>query len=214
MERYGLDHSLSEHIADGVMHVLGVVFAVAAVTAMIVWASLRPEGLNLAPVIPYAIGLVATFSFSAAYNMTLHARLRPVLRRFDHAAIYVMIAGTYTPMALVGVGGREGALLVVAVWSMALIGVALKLFLFERFTKIGLALYLMQGWLCVLAAGPLMSRLPPAALWLLVIGGVVYTFGTLIFHFRWPFVRAVWHGHVLVGTAVHYAAVMMILRLA
>lgn len=214
MEQYGLDHSLKEHIADGVMHVLGVVFAVAAVTALLVWASLSTRDLGFAPLIPYAIGLVATFAFSAAYNMTLHKGLRPVLRRFDHAAIYIMIAGTYTPMALVGIGGREGLLLVIAAWTMALFGVALKLFFFHRFTRLGLALYLMQGWLCVVAAGPLMSRLPPSVLWLLVIGGVIYTLGTFIFHFRWPFVRAIWHGHVLAGTAVHYAAVLMILKMA
>ena len=97
-----------EHIADAVVHVLGVVFAVAGAAALLTWAALRVPADRIWPLVPYAAGLVATFAFSAAYNMTLHARIRAVLRRFDHAAIYVMIAGTYTPMALIGLGGGRG----------------------------------------------------------------------------------------------------------
>ena len=100
-----LPHSMTEHIADGVVHVIGVALAVAAVTGLLVWASLSVPGQHIWPLAVYAVGLLASFSFSAAYNLTLHARARAVLRRFDHAAIYLLIAGTYTPMALLGIGG-------------------------------------------------------------------------------------------------------------
>ncbi|MEJ2019985.1 MAG: hemolysin III family protein, partial [Maritimibacter sp.] len=91
MKRFGLTHTLAEHIADGVMHILGLVAAIAGATALLVWAILAVPQDRLWPLIPYVVGLVATFAFSAAYNLTLHQKIRAVLRRFDHAAIYLMI---------------------------------------------------------------------------------------------------------------------------
>lgn len=214
MQRYGLDHTAAEHIADSVMHVLGLVAAIAGATALMVWAALTVPGERLLPLIAYAVGLVATFALSAAYNMTLHRKIRAVLRRFDHAAIYLMIAGTYTPMALIGIGGGRGMALAIAAWSLALVGITLKLAFFQRWPRLGFALYLGQGWLGVLAAWPLMTTLPVAALVLLLVGGLTYTLGTLFYAKGWPFSTAIWHGLVLAAAATHYAAVILIARLA
>ncbi len=210
MQRYELDHSLAEHVADGVMHALGVAAAIAGATALLVWAALAIPAERIWPLVPYAIGLIATFALSAAYNMTLHRKIRAVLRRFDHAAIYLMIAGTYTPMAIIGIGGGRGLALAVAAWGLAAFGMTLKLAFFHRWQKLGFALYLAQGWLGVLAAWPLMQALPPAALILLLVGGVTYTLGTIFHHATWPYARAIWHGHVLAAAATHYAAILMV----
>ncbi|GGD32472.1 PAQR family membrane homeostasis protein TrhA [Sinisalibacter lacisalsi] len=210
MQHHGLDHSLAEHIADGVMHVLGLAAAIAGATALLVWAALAMPPDRLWPLVPYAVGLVATFALSAAYNLTLHRKIRAVLRRFDHAAIYLMIAGTYTPMAIIGLGGGRGLALAIAAWSLAVFGITLKLAFFHRWPRLGFVLYLAQGWIGVIAAWPLMQTLPPAALVLLLVGGLTYTLGTIFYAARWRFSTAIWHGHVLAAAATHYAAVVLI----
>ena len=165
-----LPHSMTEHIADGVVHVIGVALAVAAVTGLLVWASLSVPGQHIWPLAVYAVGLLASFSFSAAYNLTLHARARAVLRRFDHAAIYLLIAGTYTPMALLGMGNTVGVALLVIVWTLSGIGIALKLGWIDRWPRTGFLLYLSLGWIGAIAACPTLSAMPGAALALLLAG--------------------------------------------
>lgn len=210
MERFGLTHTLPEHIADGVMHVLGLAAAIAGATALMVWSIIAVPSERIWPLIPYAIGLVATFALSAAYNLTLHKKIRAVLRRFDHAAIYLMIAGTYTPLALIGIGGGRGIALAIAAWGLAIFGITLKLAFFHRWPKLGFVLYLAQGWLGVLAAWPMIQNLPLASLILIMIGGITYTLGTIFYAANWRFSTAIWHGHVLAAAAVHYAAVVVV----
>lgn len=211
MTRIALPHSLAEHFADGVMHVFGVLAAVAGVSALMVWAALRaPEGA-IWPLVIYAVGLLTSFGFSAAYNLTLHARTRAVLRRLDHAAIYLLIAGTYTPMALLGLGGAAGAWLCAAIWALAALGMVMKLGFFHRFERAGFWLYLAMGWLGVAALWPLIQALPTLPLVLLGTGGLIYTVGSVFYSLkRLPFQRAIWHGHVIAAAATHYAAVVLV----
>ncbi|WP_289041335.1 hemolysin III family protein [uncultured Aliiroseovarius sp.] len=208
---FGKDFTYHEYVADGVVHGLGVIAAIIGSVTLIYWSmGVEPMG-RLPPMLAYGAGLIASFTLSAAYNMTLHRSARQVLRRFDHAAIYLMIAGTYTPIALIGIGGTNGLALAAAAWTLAIIGVALKLFFFGRFDRLGFMLTLMQGWMAVLMIGPLIATFSPAILVLLVGGGLLFTLGT-IFHLRdhLPFNRAIWHVHVLLGAAAHYAAVVMV----
>lgn len=213
MTRFILEETTGEHIADGVLHVLGVVFAVAAASGLLTWGALSLDGPRIAASLPYVFGLIATFAFSAAYNMTLHAPIRAVLRRFDHAAIYLMIAGTYTPVALVGVGGGYGIALALTSWAIALTGIVMKLGFFHRFERLGFVLYILQGWLALIAIGPIVAALPLAAMILLAAGGVIYTVGTVFYHKALPYARAIWHGHVLAAAATHYAAVLLVLNI-
>lgn len=211
MTRHQLAHSFREHFADGVMHVLGVVAAVAGVSALMVWAAMAGLGPRIWPLVVYAAGLVLSFGLSAAYNMTLHAPARAVLRRLDHAAIYLLIAGTYTPMALIGLGGKVGVWLTVTIWALALIGMVMKLGFFHAAQKAGFWLYLVMGCLGLVAIWPLIERLPGAVLILLGAGGAVYLLGTVFYKLKsLPFSRAIWHGHVLAAAATHYAAVLLI----
>ncbi|MBZ4021615.1 DNA-binding protein [Rhodobacter sp. TJ_12] len=211
MTRHQLAHSFREHFADGVMHVLGVTFAVAAVSALMVWAAMAGLGPKIWPLVIYAVGLIASFGFSAGYNLTLYAPARAILRRFDHAAIYLLIAGTYTPMALIGLGGGLGIAMTATIWALALIGMVMKLGFFHRGERFGFVLYLAMGWLGVLAIWPLLQALPVAVLILLGTGGLIYTLGTVFYKLKsLPFSRAIWHGHVLAAAATHYAAVVLI----
>jgi|TARA_R100000049_G_C1899861_1_gene50250 hemolysin III len=211
MTRYILQHSLREQIADGVLLVLGVAAAIAGVTGLLVWTSLTGRGDSFWPLALYALGLITSFSLSAAYNLTLHAPSRAILRRLDHAAIFLLIAGTYTPLALLGLGGWQGTALTLATWGLALIGLVMKLCFFPRWDRAGFVLYLGQGWLGLLAIWPLVHSLPPLALALLLAGGLTYTVGTVFYHRAGlPYARAIWHLHVLAAAAAHYVAVILV----
>lgn len=210
MTRFQLPHTPWEHFADGVVHVIGVAFAIAATSALIVWASLRLPVDWIWPLTVYGVGLIATFSFSAAYNLTIHGKVRAVLRRFDHAAIYLMIAGTYTPIGIIGLGGWLGWGLAISSWTLAIVGIVMKLAFFHRWPRAGFFLYLGMGWLGIVAVWPLIQNLNPSVLILLLVGGVTYTAGTIFYHFdRLPYSRAIWHTHVLAAAVIHYVAVLM-----
>lgn len=208
MRKYGLDHTYSEHVADGVVHVLGVTAALIGATTLLIWAAMAAPADRLLPLLVYSVGLIGTFSLSAAYNMTVHEHARKILRRFDHAAIFVMIAGTYTPVALIGIGGASGIALTAAAWSIAVLGMVLKLFFFHRFYRAVFALYLIQGWLAVAAILPMVQTLSAAVLTLIAAGGIIYSLGTIVHHREnWAYNRAIWHVLVLAAASLHYGAV-------
>jgi hemolysin III len=154
----------AELLADAVVHLLGLSFGLAACITLIVFIAINPDlprGLSLGI---YGFGLLAMLACSALYNMTTQARLKAMFRRFDHAAIFVMIAGTYTPFSLIVIGGLWGALLLGFVWSVALLGVFLKLRYPLRFEKLSVVAYLLLGWVIVAALQPLISSMSLAAL--------------------------------------------------
>jgi len=200
-------YTRSEFVADAWLHAVGVAAASAGAVALLIVA-LSQNSLRLGVALGiYALGLAATFAFSAAYNLVSRPTAKAVLRRLDHSAIFVMIAGTYTPFALVSLDGAYG--LLGFVWAVAAVGVALKLFLPHRFETISVVLYLAQGWVVITAIDPLAEALPVPALVLLVTGGVIYTAG-VVFHLweRLRYHNVIWHSFVLAAAACHYAAVI------
>ncbi len=202
-------YSMPERVADAIVHACGVIAAVAATAVLLTLAiqSGEPRGIVAAAI--YAAGLVASFGFSAAYNLCPASPWKEALRRCDHAAIYLLIAGTYTPLCLVALRGGAGIALLAAVWSVALGGFALKIFCPRRFERLSIALYLALGWAGLFAAGAIVRALPVAALVLILVGGVLYSVG-VVFHVwnRLRFQNAIWHGFVLSAAACHYAAVV------
>jgi hemolysin III len=157
----------------------------------------------------YAFGMVLVFACSAAYNLATDRRWKPILRRFDHAAIYVKIAGTYTPFAFVKMGDAVGLALLGAVWAITAFGATAKLLWPERLVRTSYVLYLVQGWAVVVAFGSLVPAISSRVLVLLVIGGCLYTVG-VIFHL-WEKLRyhnAIWHAFVLAGSVCHFAAIV------
>ena len=197
-----------ELIADGCVHAIGVIGGLCAASILIAIALTHLSPGAAAAVTIYALGMLAVFCFSAAYNLNRGPR-RWLLQRFDHAAIYVKIAATYTPFAAVKLGGLAGFSLLGGVWAIAVLGAAAKLTMPAQFVRTSYVLYLAQGWACVFALPPMMEALSATALALLLIGGVLYTVG-VVFHLavRLPYHNAIWHGFVLVASACHFAAVL------
>lgn len=211
----GRQCSRAELVADAIVHLLGLAFAVGAVSTLVILLSLKPDlsrGISLGL---YAFGLVAMLVCSALYNMTSRAQWKALLRRFDHAAIFVMIAGTYTPFSLLLIGGIWGWALLGFVWGVALIGVVLKLCYPLRFEKLSVVAYLVLGWTIVVALEPLVNSASLAGLTLLITGGGLYSLG-VVFHLweRLPFQNAIWHVFVLAAAACHYAAILVDVALA
>lgn len=202
------DHASTERRIDRAIHVLGVSFAVIAAALLLRAVIPGDDALSIAAVSVYGFGLVATFGVSALYHSIDHPRWKEEVRRFDHGVIYVMIAGTYTPFAVIGIGGPEGYGLLALVWPAAVAGLVLKLCWPRRFERASLVLYLALGWIGLLAARSIVVALPTPALVLLVVGGLLYTAGVL-FHLweRLPYQNALWHALVLVAAGCHFVAV-------
>jgi hemolysin III len=198
-----------ERVADGCIHVVSVAASLIALVALLIVAFETQAALWIVSLAIYGIALVATFSCSAGYHLIVRPKLKSIFRRLDHAAIFLMIAGTYTPFALMKMDASCGLTLLAVVWSMAALGIAIKLFAPRYLEGVSTALYLVQGWAVVVAWKPLVAAVPGHVALLLMLGGVLYTVG-VVFHLweKLPFQNAIWHGFVLTAASVHYAAVL------
>lgn len=193
---------------DAIVHVAGVGFALAGAVTLIVSAFHLSWGENAAVWI-YAAALIVVLAASATYNMWPVSRVKWVLRRFDHSAIYLLIAGTYTPFLTRINGGGVSPGLLAGIWAIALIGIVLKLALPGRFDRFSIVLYLALGWSGVIFYDQVFAVLPSTTLWWLAAGGLLYTIG-VVFHVweRLRFQNAIWHMFVLIAAACQYAAVL------
>jgi hemolysin III len=196
-----------EDAADAAVHVLGIVFAINAS----LWLLFHVTGLSVVvSVTIYCLGLLAMIGFSAAYNLVPHHRpSKQILRRFDHAAIFIMIAGTYTPFAMNRLGGY-GTTILAIIWCAATFGVVLKVLFPRRFEMASLALYLGMGWLIVTVIAPLAHAMATLDFWLLIGGGFVYSAGVAFYVIeRIPYHKAIWHAAVLVAAVLQFSAIAL-----
>ncbi len=208
-------YSSKERVADGLVLALGAAASVIAVAALTVIGVPTPDVLRSVALALYGLGLLAMFGFSAGYNMVDRPDWKGILRRFDHASIFLMIAGTYSPVLLIGVGGVWGHALLALVWTVALLGVGLKVFAHRRFERASVILCLALGWSIVSVMESLISGISSFALQMIFVGGMVYSVGVgfLVWH-RLPYHNAIWHAFVLAAAGCHYAAVLDIAGLA
>jgi hemolysin III len=205
----GWHYDRAELIADGVVHVLGVVLGLIAVTALITLTGVFASASDIVLVSVYAAGLLAMLGLSAAYNLWPVSPRKWWLRRFDHSAIYLLIAATYTPFIAQIKDGVFATALLGGVWGVAIIGILIKLFLPGRYDKLAVGLYLAMGWSGLIAYESVSAAVPNLAMWFIAVGGILYTLG-VIFH-AWRALRfqnAIWHSFVLLGAACHYTAVL------
>ena len=202
-------YTVRERIADGCIHVVGVTASVVALTALLILGVQAQATLWIVSLSIYGLALVAMFTCSAGYNLIVRPKVKAVFRRLDHAAIFLLIAGTYTPFALMKMDAKWGFTLLAVVWTMAALGIAIKLLAPRYLEGVTTALYLVQGWAVIVAWHPLVSSVPEHVAFLLMLGGVLYTVG-VVFHLweRLPFQNAIWHGFVLAAASVHFAAVI------
>lgn len=202
-------YSRKERLVDGVIHGLGVVGSLIAVAVLLVVVIPTRDVLAILAAGVYGAGLIAMLWLSAAYNLVDHPDWKERFRRYDHAAIFLMIASTYTPFALVTIGGRIGHGLLAIVWLLATGGMALKIGWSGRLERASVIMYLALRWAGLPAVGLLLAALPPVTLALLGAGGVLYTVG-IGFHLweNLPYQNAIWHGFVLVAAVCHFASVL------
>lgn len=198
----------AERIADGSIHVIGVCAGLVAVAAMMMAAiPSLPLSTTMSLAI-YGAAMLAMLICSAAYHLAPVPSWKGILRRIDQAAIFVKIAGTYTPFALIKMGGVAGYTLLGSVWVVALVGAAGKLLIATNWDRASIVLYLALGWVGLIALQPLAASVTPSVLTLLAVGGGLYSIG-VIFHV-WeslPYQNAIWHLFVLAGTGCHFGAV-------
>jgi hemolysin III len=202
-------YSERELALDRAIHWLGVSAGVAGAIALVIVFARDHGASGFIPVALYAVCLVTMLTCSAAYNLAPASARREWLRRLDHAAIFMMIAGTYTPFTALRLGGTWSILLTAGIWSIALAGAAAKLAFPRRLEGASVALYLALGWIGVIAARPILAALDLPTLVLLAAGGLLYTVGTAFHLWRsLPFQNAIWHACVLSAASCHYAAVL------
>jgi hemolysin III len=203
------NYDRAELIADGVVHGIGVFGGLVAATVLIVLTAIYATPLEVAVVSVYVAGLLAMLVLSATYNLWPVSRAKWILRRFDHSAIYVLIAATYTPFIMQVKDSVFAIALLVGVWCVAIVGIVLKLSLPGRFDRLSVGLYLAMGWSGFMLYDAVVAALPAMALWFVIVGGALYSLG-VIFHAwqRLRFQNAIWHSFVLLGAACHYTAVL------
>ncbi len=194
--------------ADAAAHVLGLLFGLIATTALLFTASQHDQLLLILGASLYGLGLLAMLTCSAAYNLWPPSPTKELWRRFDHAAIFIMIAGTYTPFLLNRVGGDWGLGLLAFVWTVAVIGAGVKLAFPRRWESLTIGLYLGLGWSILFAINPLVQALSMDSIVLIAAGGIIYSVG-VVFHLwdRLPYQNAIWHWLVLGAAVCHYVAV-------
>lgn len=205
-----VDHypNRGEKLADGLVHALGLSAAAAGGIVLIVLSVVTGGGPGLAAATGlYSLCLITMLACSTAYNLTKPTRARPFLRRLDEAAIFLMIAGSYTPFTTQRMEGAWAISMTTLVWALALAGVAGKLLTSRLPDWVWTVGYVAFGWVALIALRPLIQGVPVVALVLLIAGGLIYTTGALIFHSRLPYRRAIWHGFVVTAAGAHYAAI-------
>lgn len=202
--------STGELLADGIIHVAALLAGVIAFALLLGHVLSRADIGLFAALAVYAAGYFLMWGFSLAYNMTPPSALKWLLRRFDHSAIYVMIAGTYTAIVVQFDHALWAWALGITVWAGAVLGVAVKVALPGRYDRLSVVAYIALGWVGILAIGPASAALPGVSLWMIVLGGLTYVAGVAFY--KWqalPFHNAIWHGFVALAAGLHFAAIAL-----
>ncbi|HTT57797.1 MAG TPA: hemolysin III family protein [Opitutaceae bacterium] len=203
-------YTRGEEIANSLTHGLGLALSIAGLSVLVTLAALRRDAWTVVGCTVFGASLVLLYGASTCYHAFRARRWKRVLRVFDHAAIFLLIAGTYTPFMLANLRGPWGWSLFGVVWGLAVTGIVLKAFWTGRFEVMSTLIYLFMGWLVLIGIRPLIEALPHGSLVLLVTGGVAYSVGTLFYCWeRLPYHHAVWHLFVLAGSTCHFFAVLV-----
>ena len=199
---------IRDEIASALTHGLGAVAALAGGAVLITLTALHGDAWQLGASIVFGVTLLLLYTASTLYHAIQHPVAKGRLKVFDHCAIYLLIAGTYTPFTLIGLRGPWGWGLFIAIWSLALCGVIFKLFYTGRFKRLSTFIYIAMGWLIIVAIKPMLNSLDAWTLGWLLAGGVFYTLGTYFYHRESiPYSHAIWHLFVIAGSVCHFVAV-------
>lgn len=199
-----------EEILNSVTHGIGLALSAVGMVVLVALAALHGSAWHVVSCAVYGTSLIILYSASTLYHASRGPKARKILQTLDHASIYVLIAGTYTPLVLVNMRGEWGWTLFGLVWGFAVAGIVFKAFFAGRFTIVSTLLYLAMGWLVVIAIHPLLRTVPDLGLLFLLLGGIAYSLGC-VFYLRdfKPYRHVIWHVFVLFGSLFHYFAIMV-----
>ncbi len=204
-----VDETVAEAIANSTTHGLGVLLSITALIILTVYSSMQNDVVKIVSSVLYGSTLIAMYSASTFYHLLRNPRVRHYLRILDHSTIYLLIAGTYTPITLVSLQGVWGWTLFGLVWSIALFGIVFKFFFVHRFEIVSTLLYLFMGWLAIIAIEPIIKALPFTALAWIIAGGLFYSVGVIFYLWKkLPFGHTIWHLFVLAGSICHFFAIL------
>ena len=210
METRIKNYSFGEEIANSITHGIGIVLAIAALGVLTAFAAIYGNAWHMVSVSIYGATMILLYTASTLYHSIQYPRAKSILQVLDHSAIYLLIAGTYTPFTLVSLRGEWGWWLFGVIWSLALFGVVFQLSSMRRWQAVSLGLYLGMGWAIVVAIRPLITAVPPGGIVFLILGGLAYTAGIPFYCWKnLKFHHAVWHLFVLTGTILHFFAILL-----
>lgn len=204
-------YSLAEEIANSISHGIGLVFGIVGLVLLLVQAiETNASTTAITSYSLYGGSMILLFLASTLYHAIPYARAKRWLKLFDHCAIYLLIAGTYTPFLLVGLDSPLARGLMVVIWGLALVGILFKLTIAHRFKVLSLVTYLLMGWLSLVVIYQMVMKLAPGSVTLLAVGGIVYSLGVIFYVCkRIPYNHAIWHGFVLGGSVCHFFAIYL-----
>ena len=209
MRRISIPRLSSDELANSLTHGVGLTLSITGFVVVVVLAAMRGSAWRIVSCAVYGSTLICLYTASTLYHSLRARRLQRILRVCDHSAIYLLIAGTYTPFLLVNLRGGWGWSLFGIIWGLAMAGILFKVWFIEHFPILSTAVYLLMGWLALAAVKPMLLSVPQSGLLWLLAGGLLYTVGVVFYAWkRVPYNHAIWHGFVLAGSTCHYLAVL------
>jgi hemolysin III len=202
-------YTLGEEIANSITHGIGALLSVAGLVVLILAGSLYGNSFHVACFCVYGISLILLYLSSTLYHSLTGQVAKQVFKKLDHSAIFILIAGSYTPLMLININGVLGWTITLTVWVLAIAGVVIKCLFISRFEKLSLFIYIFMGWLCIFAAKEIIMHVPSQSLVFLVIGGLLYSGGVIFYVWdNLPYNHGIWHVFVLGGSVFHYFSIL------
>lgn len=204
-------YTVGEEIFNSVSHGAGAVLALGGMVLMVVLSTIHESGLALTASLIYGVSLIVLYTMSTVYHAVQSVKAKEILRIFDHASIFLLIAGSYTPFCLVALRGNvKGLIVVLAVWACALLGIVLNAVNLKKTERVGTVLYVIMGWSIIVVIRDVVQSLSQAAFWLLLIGGISYTGGLIFYAMKnRRYMHSVWHLFVLAGSVLHFLCIVI-----
>lgn len=204
-------YTLGEEIMNSVTHGVGALLSVAAMVIMIVCAAKYSTALSVISSAVFGATLVILYTSSTLYHAFTNSNVKSLFQIFDHCTIFLLIAGTYTPLTLVAIGGKLGWTVFAVIWAAAILGIILNAISIKRFAKLSMVLYLAMGWAAVVTFGSLIDALGQGGIIFLVAGGLAYTVGVIFYALnkKCRFMHSIWHLFVLAGSVLHFFCILL-----
>ncbi|AOY76615.1 PAQR family membrane homeostasis protein TrhA [Clostridium formicaceticum] len=207
-------YTVKEEIFNSITHGIGALLSIAALVILVAFGSIRGDVWRIVSFSIYGFTLFFLYMSSTLYHSIFHEKSKKVLRILDHVSIYLLIAGSYTPIALVSMRGAWGWSIFGVIWSLAIIGIILKILSINKIKYLSTLIYVVMGWLIIIAVKPMLTMAPPGLFLWLLTGGLIYTSGVIFYACKKiPFNHGIWHLFVLGGSIVHYLGILFYLAL-